>query len=155
MVAALALLGCDDESAGADGSVGVDGGGVDGASGDAVVDGGPDAVDAVLDAAWDAVLDAARDAEVDAADMADAAPRDPVVSRALPLDEAVIDGPHTVLEGEVLLDPGGTLRWTIDAPGELEAAAVLHLAVAAELWRVEDVHSTLPTWSRSPGGHFS
>lgn len=157
MVAALALLGCDDESAGADGSVAVDGGGADGASGDAVVDGGPDAVDAgpdvgpdaVLDAAWDAVLDAARDAEVDAADMADAAPRDPVVSRALPLDEAVVEGPHTVLEGEVLLDPGGTLRWTIDAPGELETASVLHLAVAAELWRVEDGAFTIE-WNGAP-----
>lgn len=157
MVAALALLGCDDESAGADGSVGVDGGGADGAPPDGSIDGGPDAhagPDAGADAAGDAVLDAEVDAEVDAVldaavDMADAAPRDPVVSRALPLGEAVVEGPHTVLEGEVLLDPGGTLRWTIDAPDDLETASVLHLAVAAELWRVEDGAFTIE-WNGAP-----
>ncbi len=72
-------------------------------------------------------------------DMApDAAPRDPVPTRRLPLDEAEIEGPHARLEGGgLLLDPGATLRWRIDADAQAEAPT-LTLALAATIWRVED-----------------
>lgn len=146
VVAALALLGCDDESAaGADGAVGVDGGEVDGAAPDVGVDRGLDAgadagADVMPDAMPDVVLDAVPDAMLDVSPdvVPDAAPRDPVATRALPLAEAVVEGPHTALEGEVLLDPGGSLRWVVDDPGQLAEAPGLDLVVAAELWRVED-----------------
>lgn len=102
---------------------------------DAAPDVGVD-LDAAPDAAPDARTDGAPDAlPIDAAP--DAEPRDPVPDRRLELDDAEVEGPHALLDGGVLLDPGAVLRWRIEPGPEAEAPA-LHLAVAATIWRVED-----------------
>lgn len=98
------------------------------------LDRGPDVGPA--DAAADALpADMAADVSVDMT------PREPVAGRLLPLDAAEVSGSHARIEGPagagLLLDPGATLRWTVE-PGDQAEAPALELAVAATIWRVED-----------------
>ncbi|MCB9553841.1 MAG: right-handed parallel beta-helix repeat-containing protein [Myxococcales bacterium] len=165
MLILAGLIGCDDEPAGtvddatpllpADAAIdGADTGGVDAATQDGGArDGGGDdaALDdagadldataddaAAIDAGDDAAPDAEPDAEPDATLEPDAAPREAAPAMALSLDDAVVDGSATRLDRGLLLDPGARVSWTIADPGALAVAPAVQLAVAAEIWRVED-----------------